>query len=128
MELGNKMFLTFLPQLPSSLSSVSLLCVLWMKHQGQKSYRVKNCALFGQGGAWPDAFTVQGGNVSPTCRYRLRSLVSLFLPQMTPSRLSVQFSRLVVSDSLRPHESQHARPPCPSLSPGVHSDSHPSSP
>ena len=40
---------------------------------------------------------------------------------------SVQFSRLVVSDSLRPHESQNARPPCPS-SPGVHSDSRPSSP
>ena len=41
---------------------------------------------------------------------------------------SVQFSRSVVSDSLQPHESQHARPPCPSPSPGVHSDSHPSSP
>ena len=40
---------------------------------------------------------------------------------------SVQFSRSVVSDSLRPHESQHARPPCPSPTPGVHSDSHPSS-
>ena len=38
---------------------------------------------------------------------------------------SVQFSRLVVSDSLRPHESQHARPPCPSLTPGLHSDSRP---
>ena len=32
-----------------------------------------------------------------------------------------------MSDSLRPHESQHARPPCPSPSPGVHSDSRPSS-
>ena len=40
---------------------------------------------------------------------------------------SVQFSRSVVSDSLRPHESQHARPPCPSPTPGVHSDSRPSS-
>ena len=40
---------------------------------------------------------------------------------------SVQFSRSVVSDSLLPHESQHARPPCPSPTPGVHSDSHPSS-
>ena len=40
---------------------------------------------------------------------------------------SVQFSRSVVPDSLRSHESQHARPPCPSLIPGVHSDSHPSS-
>ena len=40
---------------------------------------------------------------------------------------SVQFSRSVVSDSLRPHESQHARPPRPSPTPGVHSDSRPSS-
>ena len=39
---------------------------------------------------------------------------------------SVQFSRSVVFDSLRPHESQHARPPCPSPTPGVHSDSRPS--
>ena len=37
----------------------------------------------------------------------------------------VQFSHSVVSDSLRPHESQHARPPCPSPSPGVHSNSCP---
>ena len=36
---------------------------------------------------------------------------------------SVQFSHSVVSDSLRPHESQQARPPCPSPTPGVHSDS-----
>ena len=40
---------------------------------------------------------------------------------------SVQFSRSVVSDSLQPHELQHARPPCPSPIPGVHSNSHPSS-
>ena len=40
---------------------------------------------------------------------------------------SVQFSHSVVSDSLRPHESQHARPPCPSPTPGVHSDSYASS-
>ena len=33
---------------------------------------------------------------------------------------SVQFSRLVVSDSLWPHEPQHARPPCPSPTPRVH--------
>ena len=33
---------------------------------------------------------------------------------------SVQFSLSVVSDSLRPHELQHARPPCPSPTPGVH--------
>ena len=40
---------------------------------------------------------------------------------------SVQCSRSVVSDSLRPHESQHTRPPCPSPTPRVHSDSHPPS-
>ena len=33
-----------------------------------------------------------------------------------------QFSRLVMSDSLQLHESQHARPPCPSPTPGVHSN------
>ena len=41
--------------------------------------------------------------------------------------ISVQFSRSVVSDSLRPHELQHARPPSPSSTPGVHPNSRPSS-
>ena len=40
---------------------------------------------------------------------------------------SVQLSRLVLYDSLRPHESQHTRPPCPSPTPGVHPDARPSS-
>ena len=39
---------------------------------------------------------------------------------------SVQFSCLVVSDSLRPHEPQHARPPCSSPTPGVHPNPCPS--
>ena len=47
-------------------------------------------------------------------------IISLYLQ-------SVQFSHSVVFNSLRPHESQHARPPCPSPPPGVHSNSHPSS-
>ena len=38
---------------------------------------------------------------------------------------SDQISHSVVSDYLLPHESQHARPPCPSPTPGVHSDSRP---
>ena len=41
---------------------------------------------------------------------------------------SVQFSHSVMSNSLQPRESQHARPPCPSPTPGVHSNSCPSSP
>ena len=40
---------------------------------------------------------------------------------------SVQFSHSVVSDTLQPHEPQHARPPCPSPTPGVHPNSCPSS-
>ena len=47
-----------------------------------------------------------------TCKVEKRSF--------TPS---VQFSRSVVSDSLWPHESQHARPPCPSPTPRVHPNS-----
>ena len=42
--------------------------------------------------------------------------------QLSPTQMvfsSVQFSRSVVSDSLWPHEPQHARPPCPSPTPGV---------
>ena len=40
-------------------------------------------------------------------------------------RVSVQFSRSVMSNSLRPHELQHTRPPCSSPTPGIHSDSCP---
>ena len=45
------------------------------------------------------------------------------LAHITYMQSSVQFSRSVVSDYLRPHESQHARLPCPSPTPGVHSNS-----
>ena len=57
----------------------------------------------------------------------LQCCVSLGVQQSNSATSSVQFSRSVMSDSLRPHESQHARPPCPSPTPGVHSDSSPSS-
>ena len=40
---------------------------------------------------------------------------------------SVQFSHSVVSNSLRPHETQHSRPPCPSPTPGVYPNPCPSS-
>ena len=46
---------------------------------------------------------------------------------MRTVEFSVQFSRSVMSGSLQPHESQHARPPCPSQTPRVHSNSCPSS-
>ena len=46
-------------------------------------------------------------------------------PTLAVTIRSDQISRSVVSDSLQPHESQHARPPWPSSTPGVHSDSRP---
>ena len=52
------------------------------------------------------------------CKWALKIILSI---------ISVQFSHSVMSDSLQPHESQHARPPCPSQTPRVHSDSSPSS-
>jgi len=52
----------------------------------------------------------------------------IFLCACSPSPFClIQFSCSVMSDSLRPHESQHARPPCPLPTLGVHSDSGPSS-
>ena len=58
-------------------------------------------------------------------------ITSRWEPQMLSQKVlllySVQFSRSVVSNSLQPHELQHARPPCPSPTPRVHPDSRPSS-
>ena len=60
--------------------------------------------------------------------YMLRLLLILpDRPNRSAMILSVQFSCSVVSDSLRPHESQHARPPCPSPTAGVYPNSCPSS-
>ena len=47
----------------------------------------------------------------------------IFFPHTLLYFSSVQFSHSVVSDCLRLHESQHARPPCPSPTPGVHPNS-----
>ena len=75
-----------------------------------------------------------------TIWYPLKSICSLFLSNIfimssTSASISlviqnfysVQFSHSIVSDSLRPHELQHVRPPCPSPTPRVHPDSRPSS-
>ena len=52
----------------------------------------------------------------------IKHLVCSIWVSKLPQFSSVQFSCSVVSDSLRPHESQHARPPCPSPTPRVHPD------
>ena len=54
-------------------------------------------------------------------RISLNHVCKSFAPTSHPLAISsVQFSCSVMSDSLRPNEPQHARPPCPSLTPGVH--------
>ena len=72
-----------------------------------------------------------GGHVVDKC-LTFKEASKLFSKVVVPfsihtGSVSVQFSRSVVSDSLRPHESQHTRPPCPSPTPGVYSNSCPSS-
>ena len=83
-------------------------------------------------------WTFDGKVMSLLCNM-LSRLIITFLPRskhlliswlQSPSAAifsSVQFSCSVVSYSLRPHELQHARPPCPAPTSGVHSDSRPSS-
>ena len=61
-------------------------------------------------------------------RKTLQTLFGLIRYSLWCSQFSsVQFSCSVMSNSLQPHELQHARPPCPSPTPGVHPDSCPSS-
>ena len=73
-------------------------------------------------------FTTEPLGKPPTVLLQSKQLVvDCFLIIILLQFSSVQFSNSVVSDSLRPHESQHTRPPCPSPSPGVHSNSRPSS-
>ena len=57
------------------------------------------------------------------CRIYLDSILTAFW--VSSSQWNYQFSRSVVSNSLRPHGPQHARPPCPSPTPGVYPNSCP---
>ena len=60
------------------------------------------------------------------CSHEIKRRLLLGRKSMT-NLSSVQFSLSVVSSSLQHHELQHARPPCPSPTPGIHSHSRPSS-
>ena len=76
-----------------------------------------------RGSFWPRDWT----QVSYCLLYWQVGSLPLTPPGKPKGRGLVQFSCSVVSDFLRPHELQHARPPCPSPTPRVHSDSRPSS-
>ena len=81
---------------------------------GNRSHEIKRCLLLGR-------------KVMTNLESILKSRDTT-LPAKVHLVSSVQFSHSVMSDSLRPHELQHTRPPCPSPTPRVHSDSRPSSP
>ena len=80
----------------------------------------------------PDSFSSWLPQVCSPCLclyfgFANKFICTIFLIHIRVIFSSVQFSCSVVPNSLRPHESQHARPPCPSPTPGVHSNSRPSS-
>ena len=72
-------------------------------------------------------FSVVTCRVSEGRSFSLDKCTQLDIPCSLTAISSVQFSRSVVSDSLWPYESQHTRPPCPSPTPGVYSNTCPSS-
>ena len=72
----------------------------------------------------PSDPTEKPGNMVGWLANYLPEMAQLVFPEWL---FSVQFSRSVVSDSLRPHEPQHARPPCPSPTPRDHPNPLPSS-
>ena len=69
-------------------------------------------------------FSFSRGSSQPRDQTQVSWIAGRFFTSWTTS--SVQFSHSVLSDSLRPHELQHARPPCPSPTPRVHANSRPS--
>ena len=84
----------------------------------------------GEGGRYPEFCCTTG--VKPSLlqitdkeKSQISSDICLKILGRLIQLTSVQFSCSVVSDSFRPHESQHSRPPCPSPTPGVHSNSRP---
>ena len=66
-------------------------------------------------------FTIARIRKQPTCPSTVEWIKKLW--SMYTVEYSVQFSHSVVSNSLQPHEVQHARPPCPSPSPGAGANS-----
>ena len=90
-------------QRTESRTSDRYSCQCPLQHYSQLSKRRNNASVHRQ----------MNGQTDPCTMYAMK--------------YSVQFNRSVVSDSLRLHESQHARPTCPAPTPKVHPDSRPSS-
>ena len=115
------------------LDQLSRVSQLWLLALGQMTESTASRIQKNKEEKW--------GKVPQWDSFRLSSLSFLYLdlpeehhrgePLLSLTKISsldislVQFSHSVMSNSLRPHESQHTRPPCPSPTPGVHSNSCP---
>ena len=73
----------------------------------------------------PSCFTILYINKHEYIHIQYNFFFFLWSTENVRDPVSVQFSRSVMSDFLQPQESQHATPPCPSPTPGVHPDSCP---
>ena len=120
--------------LPSSVfpsikvfSSESVLCIRWPKY-GSFSFSISSSneysGLISFMRDWIDLLEVQGTLKSLLQHHNSKASIlqcsAFFTVYLSHPYRSDQISHSVVSDSLRPHESQHARPPCPSPTSGVH--------
>ena len=112
-------------QIPYQLSHLGSPRILeWMAYpfsRGSSQSRAQTQISYIAGGFFSDSATREA------CNPLHWKCGVLTIGPFGKSFSSAQFSCSVVSDSLRPHESQHARPPCPSPTPRVHSNSCPSS-
>ena len=98
---------------------------------GDCSHEIKRCLLLGRKAMTNLDSILKSRDI--TFPSKVRIVKAMFFPVVmygcegwTIKKFSsVQFSHLVVSDSLRPHEPQHSRPPCQSPTPRVYSDSCP---
>ena len=114
----NSSFCTGLKDADATWTPVSLTHMHWVYQQVQRTLPEPKALIF-------HSPPPSSENFLKMAQFLLQPLQSQF---STCCFSSVQFSRSVVSNSLQPQELQHARPPCPSPTPGVHSDSRPSSP
>ena len=137
----------FLPPITPSIrvfSNKSTLRIRWPKYWSFSFSIIpskEHSGLISLRMDWLDLLAVQGtlksllqhhSSKASILRCSAFFTVQFSYPYMTTGKTialtSVQFSRSVVSDSLRPHELQHARPPCPLPTPRVHPNSCPLSP
>ena len=81
--------------------------------------------LYGQIGQSPARSPLVSGSLAHVAKLIYHLHLCHYAHFVMNAFSSVQFSRSVVSDSLWPHEPQHARPPCPSPTPGVHPNPYP---